>query len=59
MESPALEYNEIVYMTFMGFYDYKNVADYKGTYALAITNKRIMFGQKKLIGSDFTSMCWE
>lgn len=46
----VLDNNEEVYMTFIGLKDYLSVSDHKNNYAYAITNKRIIIGQSKLMG---------
>lgn len=54
-----LRNDEEVYMTFIGLKDYKSMAKHEGNYAYAITNKRIMFGQKKVIGENFKSVVFD
>ncbi len=48
--------DEVVYMTFIGLKDYISMSKHDMNYAYAITNKRIMFGQKKVIGDNFKSV---
>lgn len=47
--------DEEVYMTFIGFKDMEG-NNHKGNYAYAITNERMIMGQKKLVGSDFIAV---
>lgn len=47
---------EEVYMTFIGLKDYVSATKHDGNYAYAITNKRIIFGQKKVLGQNFKSV---
>ena len=48
--------NEEVLMTFIGLKDYISPSNHKNNYAYAITNKRMMFAQKKLLKEDFKSV---
>ncbi len=51
-----LREDEEVYMAFIGLKDYKSMTKHDNNYAYAITNKRIMFGQKKMFGENFKSV---
>ena len=49
--------NEEVLMAFIGLHNYKSVTKHENNYAYAITNKRILLGQKNaLAGQDFHSI---
>lgn len=54
-----LRQDEEVYMTFIGLKDYISMTKHDNNYAYAITDKRIMFGQKKLIGENFKSVVFD
>ncbi len=54
-----LNYDEEVYMTFIGLKDFTGVTKHDNNYAYALTNKRIMYGQKKLWGEDFKSIVYD
>lgn len=47
---------EEVYMAFIGLKDYISMTKHDNNYAYAITNKRIAFAQKKLMGENFKSV---
>ncbi|GAB6427879.1 hypothetical protein bcgnr5372_38280 [Bacillus luti] len=47
---------EKVQMVFIGIHDYKSATKHDNYYAYAITNKRIMFGQKTLTGEKFKAV---
>ena len=47
-----LQKDEDVYMTFIGIHNYKSITEHDGNFAYAITNKRILMGQKKIFGED-------
>lgn len=51
-----LEEDEEVSMTFMGFHNYKSVTDHVGVFAYALTDKRMMFAQKKLTGTTINTV---
>lgn len=53
-----LGHDEEVYMTFIGLKDLKGM-DHGGNYAYAITNKRIMFAQKRVVGETFKSVVFD
>ena len=44
--------DEEVLMTFIGLHNNKSLSNHEGNYAYAITNKRMIMGQKKLIGEN-------
>lgn len=45
-----LSAGEDVILCFMGLHNYKSITSHENNYAYAITNKRIVMGQKKMIG---------
>lgn len=47
---------EKVLMTFIGLHNYQSTTKHDGNYAYAITNKRILFGQKSLTGEKFKAV---
>lgn len=47
---------EKVLMTFIGLHNYKSVTKHDNNYAYAITNKRIIFGQKSMTGEKFKAV---
>lgn len=47
----TLEDNERVLTSFSGFHNYKSASTHDNIYAYAVTNKRFILAQKKLIGS--------
>ena len=51
--------DEEVYMTFIGLHNFESATKHDGNYAYAITNKRIIFGQKALAGEKFKSVYHE
>ncbi|MDG6154899.1 PH domain-containing protein [Lactococcus garvieae] len=51
-----LNKDENVEMCFCGLHNFKSNTKHDSTFAYAITNKRIMMGQKKLIGENFQSV---
>lgn len=54
-----LRSDEEVYMTFIGLKDFVSITNHDNNYAYAITNKRMMFGQKKLMGQNFVSVVFD
>lgn len=44
--------NEEVKMTFIGLHNYKSSTKHDGNFAYAVTNKRIIFGQKQTIAGE-------
>jgi len=50
---------EKVLMTFIGLHNYQSTTKHDSNYAYAITNKRIMFGQKSLTGEKFKAVNYE
>jgi hypothetical protein len=50
---------ERVLMTFIGLHNYISTTKHDNNYAYAITNKRIMFGQKTVTGSKFKAVAFE
>ncbi|MFD4853896.1 PH domain-containing protein [Bacillus mycoides] len=50
---------EKVQMTFIGLHNYESTTKHDNNYAYAITNKRIMFGQKTLTGEKFKAVAHE
>ncbi len=51
--------DEEVLMTFIGLHNYESATKHDRNFAYAITNKRIMFGQKSLTGEKFKSVAYE
>lgn len=51
--------DEEVYMSFIGLKDYISMTKHDNNYAYAITNKRIIFGQKKIMGENFKSVVFD
>ena len=47
---------EKVLMTFIGLHNYQSTTKHDNNYAYAITNKRILFGQKSLTGEKFKAV---
>ena len=39
-------------MTFIGLHNYESMTKHDGNYAYAITSKRVLMGQKKVIGEN-------
>ena len=50
---------EKVLMTFIGIQNYKSMTKHDGHFAYAITNKRIIFGQKSIAGQKFKAVAHE
>ena len=48
--------NEQVLMCFCGLHNYLSISKHDGYFAYAITDKRIMISQKKIIGEKFQSI---
>lgn len=44
--------DEEVLMTFIGVHNYQSMTKHDGNYAYAITNKRVIMAQKKLMGEN-------
>ena len=55
----ALMPNEKVLFPFIGLHNYVSMTSHGGYYAYAVTNKRIIMGQKNVIGQSFKSINWE
>lgn len=51
--------DETVLMTFIGIHNYKSATKHDSNFAYAITNKRILFGQKTLSGEKFKAVAHE
>lgn len=51
--------DETVLMTFIGLANFVSMSKHDNNYAYAITNHRIMFGQKKMFGEDFKSVLFD
>ncbi|MFD1863043.1 PH domain-containing protein [Planococcus chinensis] len=51
-----LIHGEKVLMTFIGLHNYQSTTKHDSNYAYAITNKRILFGQKSLTGEKFKAV---
>lgn len=47
----SLNPDEQVFTVFAGFHNYKSLSHHDGNFAYAVTNKRFIIAQKKLIGS--------
>lgn len=54
-----LHEEEEVLMTFIGLKDFKGALQHDDNYAYALTNKRMIFAQKKLIGEDLKSVVYD
>ena len=52
----SLHDDEKVIMTFMGMHNYISTTRHDNYYAYAITTKRIMMAQKKMVGENFKSV---
>ena len=52
----ALLPNENILLPFIGLYDYSGSTKHEGYYAFAITNKRIIIGQGKMIGQNLQTV---
>ena len=52
----SLMNNEEVLMTFIGLHNYISMSKHDNNFAYAITNKRIIMAQKKLIGENFQTV---
>ncbi len=52
----ALSTDENVIMCFMGLHNYKSPGKHDRNFAYAVTNKRIIMAQKKLIGKNFQTI---
>lgn len=51
-----LQADESVELVFIGLHNYQSATKHDNNYAYAITNKRIMMAQKKVIGSNFQTV---
>lgn len=51
-----LKPNENVLMAFIGLHNYQSATKHDGNYAYAVTNKRILMAQKKLVGQELQSI---
>ncbi|MFD1357653.1 PH domain-containing protein [Fictibacillus halophilus] len=51
--------NEEVLMTFIGLHNFVSTTKHDNNYAYAITNKRIIFGQKAMTGEKFKAVAHE
>ena len=51
--------DEEVLMTFIGLYKFRSIGVHDNTYAYAITNKRMIFGQKKIVGENFKTVLFD
>lgn len=47
----SLNQDEQILTVFAGFHNYKSISQHDGNFAYAVTNKRFIIAQKKLIGS--------
>lgn len=52
----SLAKDEYVLTAFVGFHNYKSMSKHDGCFAYAITNKRFIMAQKKMIGSTFQTV---
>ena len=51
-----LQPDEDVLMAFIGLHNYQSMTKHDNNYAYAVTNKRILMGQKKLVGQALQSV---
>lgn len=51
--------NEYIIFPFIGLHNYESITKNSGNFAYAITNKRIVMAQKRLIGKAFQSVALE
>ena len=51
-----LQPDEDVLMAFIGLHNYQSMTKHDSNYAYAVTNKRILMGQKKLVGQALQSV---
>ena len=51
--------DEEVLMAFIGIHNYQSMTKHDGNYAYAITDKRVLMAQKKLIGENLTIVLLE
>lgn len=49
---------ETILFPFIGLHNYSSVSKHDGNFAYAVTNKRIIMGQKKVFGENFQSINW-
>lgn len=52
----SLHDDEEVFIAFMGLHNFTSVTKHDSNYAYAITNKRIIMAQKKMIGENFKTV---
>lgn len=50
---------EHIIFPFIGMHNYRSVTQHDGYFAYAVTNKRILMAQQKLIGQIFQSVSWQ
>jgi len=55
----ALGSDESVLMCFMGLHNYESMTKHENNYAYAITDKRIIFAQKRVIGEEVKSVFFD
>jgi hypothetical protein len=55
----SLQADEEVLYTFIGLHNYISMSKHDNNYAYAVTNKRIIMGQKKLVGENLQSVSLE
>lgn len=55
----ALMAGEKIIFPFIGLHNYVSMTKHDSNFAYAVTNKRIIMGQKKMIGQIFQSVNWE
>ncbi len=51
-----LQPDETVRMAFIGLHDYQSATKHDGNYAYALTDKRLILAQKKLVGQELQSV---
>jgi len=51
-----LQPDETVELVFIGLHNYRSVTKHDNNFAYAITNKRILMGQQKVIGANFQAV---
>lgn len=51
--------DENIIFPFIGLHNYKSIAEHDNHFAYAVTNKRILMAQQKVIGQVFQSVSWK
>lgn len=50
---------ETIIFPFIGLHNYKSISEHDNHFAYAVTNKRILMAQQKVIGQVFQSVSWQ